>query len=517
MVEFKNEDVKRQYEEKISKIESVLNAPVVDTKYLWNETVKNYATKIKQISRVINANSDDKNFTIEVGENIKKTFKDFLKTCSEHEFQIALVGTIKAGKSTLINALLNYELASTNVTPETAALTKFRKADEDYLEITYYKEYEWKQLWYSATHPNKEFQENQENDTEQVDTSNNVFVEDYNKLNADDAKKEWLNHTPEKFICDDREELKNKIAECTSSQSPKHYFVKEVTVGLKDCNLPRDVVLVDTPGLNDVVDFRSQITRGYILRANAVFACVKADKLEGNVLQTLYRVFDNSRKNVEKIYVIATQLDTLNNPKEDWKKQKIEWTKYLKGKNAYNDENLAWQNINSVSAYLYTLLREYKNKNISVGSELYYKGLLASLFKFGYFDPSVLDKEETFSEIQELTQIKVLSDRLETEILAKHDEWLLGDIESRYEKCLNLIRDVVENQKSKQQEMIETSQKSIEEIRAKRQEKEIGLKQARRDKDVLENYIGELKKATRKRIEEVKKAIKNIADKKGGE
>ena len=48
MVEFKNEDVKRQYEEKISKIESVLNAPVVDTKYLWNETVKNYATKILQ-------------------------------------------------------------------------------------------------------------------------------------------------------------------------------------------------------------------------------------------------------------------------------------------------------------------------------------------------------------------------------------------------------------------------------------------------------------------------------------
>ena len=264
MVEFKNEDVKKQYEEKISKIESVLNAPVVDTKYLWNETVKNYATKIEQIRRVINANSDDKNFTIEVGENINKTFTDFLTTCSKHEFQIALVGTIKAGKSTLINALLNYELASTNVTPETAALTKFRKADEDYLEITYYKEYEWKQLWDSATHPNKEFQENQENDAEQVDTSNNVFVEDYNKLNADEAKKIWLNHASEKFICDDREELKQKIAECTSSQSPKHYFVHEVTVGLKDCNLPRDVVLVDTPGLNDVVDFRSKITRGYI-------------------------------------------------------------------------------------------------------------------------------------------------------------------------------------------------------------------------------------------------------------
>ena len=232
-------------------------------------------------------------------------------------------------------------------------------------------------------------------------------------------------------------------------------------------------------------------------------------------MQTLYRVFDNSRKNVEKIYVIATQLDTLNNPKEDWKKQKIEWTKYLKGKNAYNDENLAWQNINSVSAHLYTMLNKFEVKKKS-------RELRNAVEKF-YFDlpdDVEVDNEfisENFAEIQELTQIKVLSDRLETEILAKRDEFLLDDIQERYEKCLKLIRDVVENQKSKQQEMIETSQKSIEEIRAKRQEKEIGLKHARKEKDVLEKHIAELKKTTRKRIEEVKKAIKNIADKKGGE
>ena len=42
----------------------------------------------------------------------------FLKKCKGAEFHIALVGAIKAGKSTLINAILGYDYASTKVTPE---------------------------------------------------------------------------------------------------------------------------------------------------------------------------------------------------------------------------------------------------------------------------------------------------------------------------------------------------------------------------------------------------------------
>ena len=269
MVEFKNEDVKRQYEEKISKIESVLNAPDVDTKYLWNETVKNYATKIEQIRRVLKpqnfsnkpiiGNADEKiSDKLEIDADIFKELENFLQTCEKKEFQIALVGTIKAGKSTLINALLNYEFASTDITPETATLTKFRKADKDYLEITFYKKDDFDSLYKSAKNPNKDFQEN---NVENIDTSNSVFIDEYNKSKADTEKDKWLDREPEKISCNDREELKQKIAEATSSKYAKHYFVKEVTVGLKDCNLPRDVVLVDTPGLNDVVEFRSDITR----------------------------------------------------------------------------------------------------------------------------------------------------------------------------------------------------------------------------------------------------------------
>ena len=262
-MEFKNKDIERQYLEKVEHIKKLIDAPVEDTKYLWDMTVDNYAKKIAQVDRVLsdkilndkadseNKKSDDKNKDFDVRNELKA----FLSRCASPEFQIALVGTIKAGKSTLINALLNYELASTRVTPETAALTKFKHADENSVTITFYTSADWDELWKSAT-----------------STTNSVFIKDYKKLNADVEKNKWLNHAEEFKTFPDLEKLKAEIEKWTSSTSPSHYFVKEVVVGLKDFDLPEGVVLIDTPGLNDVVEFRSNITRDYIKRANAVLA-----------------------------------------------------------------------------------------------------------------------------------------------------------------------------------------------------------------------------------------------------
>jgi predicted GTPase len=109
-----------------------------------------------------------------------------------------------------------------------------------------------------------------------------------------------------------------EIQKWTSSKSVSHYFVKEVEVGLKEFELPEGVVLVDTPGLDDVVEYRSNITRDYIDRANAVLVCVKSDALTGQEMATIYSVFSNTRYNLEKVYIIATQIDTLNRPRENW-------------------------------------------------------------------------------------------------------------------------------------------------------------------------------------------------------
>ena len=80
---------------------------------------------------------------------------------------LALVGENGAGKSTLINALLGHEYASMDVTPETAALTKFRSSERDYVHVKFYSKAEWDNLWAS------------------VQKGADKFLEEYKKLAID--------------------------------------------------------------------------------------------------------------------------------------------------------------------------------------------------------------------------------------------------------------------------------------------------------------------------------------------
>ena len=484
-MEFKNKDIEKQYLERVENIKRLIDAPVDDTQYLWDETAKKYAIKIEQIKRVLENDILD-----EYRFDLPKKLESFLIQCANPEFQIALVGTIKAGKSTLINALLDCELASTRVTPETAALTKFRRANEDSVEIVFYNSEEWERLW-------KSVQKN----------ANSVFMEDYKKLEADNVKDEWIGHDAKKVKLDNIAALKEEIEKWTSSRSAVHYFVKEVTVNLKKIELPEGVVLVDTPGLDDVVEFRSDITRNYIDRANAVLVCNKCAALTKGELETLCRVFDNAPGNAEKIYVVATQRDNLNDPKEDWKKQSEEWAKYLKGKGCYGSEDLAKKNMLSVSAYFYTLLNDYNKNLISKEKDRdRYKTFKSILIKLDIDDAEELNAK--FQELLAFTNIKNLLRKLNDEVIAKRKGILMDDLKVRYNNCRTAVQQEMERIRKEQEELIAGGQKSIEEIRAERDTYEKKLKEAQEDKKELAEFVKSLRETTRQRIDDLMQAIK---------
>ncbi|WP_044976606.1 dynamin family protein [Ruminococcus sp. HUN007] len=248
---FTCEEARIEYEAKLGKLQKIADANYVTNEYLWDKTTEKYASKMLKVKAVLNSEGISEHIT-------SKMFRDidaFLKQCRDAEFHIALVGAIKAGKSTLINALLGYEYASTKVTPETASLTKFKKSDNNSVKVSFYSKEEWSELWKSA-----------------VDAKATVFLEEYESLNAENYKDKWLSHEDEVILCNDKDDLVSEIQKWTSSKSVEHYFVKEVEVGLEDFELPNGVILVDTPGLDDVVEYRSNITREYIDRANAVFS-----------------------------------------------------------------------------------------------------------------------------------------------------------------------------------------------------------------------------------------------------
>lgn len=478
---FDEQEVMNMYEEKIQKLRQLSEGKVDDSQYLWDETVKRYAVTMEKVKKFLMTEE----LSDQVTSGMLRNLDTFLKRCSGAEFHIALVGAIKAGKSTLINALLGYEYASTKVTPETAALTKFKKGEKNYIRVSFYSADEWMHLWKSA------------NDSKAV-----VFLEEYKKLNADSVKSQWINHATETIQCGSKEEVVKEILRWTSSRSAEHYFVKEVEVGLEEINLPEGVILVDTPGLDDVVEYRSNITRDYIDRANAVLVCVKSDALTGQEMATIYSVFSNTRYKPEKVYIIATQLDTLNRPKENWKEQQAEWLKYLKGKSAYGSEELAEKNLVPVSAYLYTLLKAYNS--LSEEDERSYD-LESILLKL-----RIRDVHENFKELIYFTGIDLLNSKIQNEIVSKYKDLLVEDISETYKTCREEIRETMKKIKNSQEEIIRTTQGSLEEIRQKQEEYTKKYQEAEADKKNLESLLKKLQLVTQKRADDLENSIKAL-------
>ena len=307
----------------------------------WQKKASNCIQNVIECKKIIESTT----LVSSVSGNLKRKIDDFIDQAGEGTFQIAFVGTIKAGKSTLINSLLEKELASTSVTPETAVVTKFAasQSDKHILRVLFYSYEEWNALWEEAIHAYN---------CNDIETKDKVrpFIEDYNSSNADNVKSDYIGHGEMVFEFNNDEDLRSTISKFTSSVSPVHYFVKEVFCEIKDSSIPQRVILCDTPGLDDVLEYRSNVTKQYIKYANAVIVCVESSFLGGEQLHTIQKVFSLNRLDVSRVYVIGTKIDTLPNPIEDWKKQKAAWVGYLKGSACFNDIQLAMNNIIGVSA-----------------------------------------------------------------------------------------------------------------------------------------------------------------------
>lgn len=308
----------------------------------WNETIQQYVKNLSLSKVLLNELRREEYFNLSSNffENINNDIRNYIESAVNPTYQIAIVGAIKAGKSTLINTLIGDDLASVSVTPETATLTKFRYSEKNYVKIKFYTNDEWNKIWENA----KKKEATQ-------------FLTEYKELNSESVKESLLGKEEQEKIFFNIDELKKEVEKWTSSQSKEHYFVKEIEIGVNTLNLPPQVCLVDTPGLNDIVDYRSEITRNYIDSANAVLVCVNAKTLRNEEALTLARVFSKARYKKDKIYVLGTQIDTFNSS-EDWEKQKKSWIKSLKEKEYFENEILAKKNILGISSSSYLIAKK---------------------------------------------------------------------------------------------------------------------------------------------------------------
>lgn len=468
-----------EYEQKMASVIDGIHK-VAMPQIKWNSQVDSCVQKMCKLKYLL----EQPEFKGIAQKKLIKRIEMFMEQSAKPEFHIAFVGTIKAGKSTLINALLGANYASTSVTPETAVLTKFRHCEkENYVHIKFYSKDEWEALWDS------------------ISSNADVFKQEYETLSGDAEKDKWIGRQDAHHAVSD-EELEEEIERWTSSKKVEHYFVKEVEIGLKSFHMPEQVVFVDTPGLDDAVKYRSNVTRNYIERANAVFACVKSDSLTGPELNTLYRIFSNTSYKPEKVYIIGTQWDSLNNPKKDWEKQKAEWVKYLAGKDAFGSKELAMRNITHAAAYVKNLVRDYGK----LGEDDKYS-LMSTAFKFRIRQDEL---EAKLSDLDEMSNIESIERYIQQDLITKYEAYLLSDIQEKNTDITTDIRTILAEFEKNQREIVETSTKDIAQIRQKYESAKKELEEVQGHSKQLLDTLKLVKDDTKKRMEALTKELKGM-------
>lgn len=143
-------------------------------------------------------------------DEISSDVENLINKCKDAEFQIAVVGVMKAGKSFLMNALIGAEIASVEVNPETAALTKFRSANGYYVIVKFHNRVQWEKLKESAKNSKK--------------TGKDSLVSRLMNPTTVKMESEWVNHEDLHIGCRDLAELQETVKKYTSSQAIEHLF-----------------------------------------------------------------------------------------------------------------------------------------------------------------------------------------------------------------------------------------------------------------------------------------------------
>lgn len=407
------------------------------------------------------------------GVSLFEMMMGFAQKCNTNECQIAVVGTVKAGKSMFINAILGREVASSYPTPETASLTKFRYSpDGDYVKVSFYSDQEWKSLWEDV----KKAAESSYRDEDDKDD----FMSKYEELKAEELRASLLNKAEMVIRPDNFEDLKSTVAKYTSCKYPEHFFAKEVEVGLSVFNVPKNVVFVDTPGLNDPVEYRVNISRKYINSANVVLLCISADKaaIESTELAQTATIFSALRYAKERIYVFGTKIDFHENYMDYWNSYtKPEFVKDFSKKWLFGSEDFAERRIFPVTAWYYNLIQRAKENVDLWGKDSKDRNALTRLVNecLGVLEPDDVEEGEAYKtpkqrfyeqigELESLTNIPMVTSMLKEGPIKNAEQIIKEDIVQMYRSIFDdLIYRIEETSKKRLDEIGQSSETDINE------------------------------------------------------
>lgn len=297
--------------------------------------------------------------------NVKQYLNEIKQT--GRVLRIGIVGEVKAGKSSFLNALIfnGEQILPKAPTPMTAALTKIGYSEKPYAKIVFYKDYDWDIISKNAKECeallNQIYQEEMKNSIQtgfvirrlsmpeiaekykdQVPTS---LYSCYELVQmAEDAHISLTDYLgQEKQI--QGESLKEFIEQLNNYVGANGTFTPIVKHTEININVPmlKDIEIIDTPGLNDPIVSRSDKTKEFLMNCDAVFLLSYAGQFLGSedigfITQTL------PQEGIEKVYLIGSKFDS---GILDFKKRKATFKEAFISTRA-NLQNQAKKNIEDV-------------------------------------------------------------------------------------------------------------------------------------------------------------------------
>ena len=237
--------------------------------------------------------------------------KDYL---NNQKFSIGITGVMNAGKSTMLNALMGKEILGSAVVPETANLTVVKHAITEKAKVYYWNKQEWDKIETAAL------------ELESMrDYVNETIATFGDKLNSYIQKESRF----------DEVEI-NDLSLYTSAEAEgkKCNLVKYVELGSNLDFLSDGIEIVDTPGLDDPVIQREEITKEYISQCDMMLHLMNVS--QSATLKDVEFIIDALLyQNISKLLVVITRADTVSKKQLDevisYTKSSIE--KQLKAQN----------------------------------------------------------------------------------------------------------------------------------------------------------------------------------------
>lgn len=302
-----------------------------------------------------------------ISEDFKQELDDTKEYMNDQKFSIGITGVMNAGKSTMLNALMGQEILGSAVVPETANLTivKYGKPEA---KVFYWNKQEWNRIEQSALQLKSM--------KEYVAETKKVFGEQLDNYIQENSVSENVDI--------------NNLALYTSAEASgkKCNIVKYVELKSELNFLADGIEIVDTPGLDDPVIQREEITKEYLSKCDLMLHLMNVS--QSATLKDVEFIIDALLyQNVTKLLVVITRADTVS------KEQLQEVINYTKSS---IEAQLKAQNKDSQLDYI---LRNIKFIPISGKMALYHRtGRAEEALKLGYKieDTGILEIENYLME-----------------------------------------------------------------------------------------------------------------------